>query len=334
MISRKHRDKIHLILTIFVVLVLIGCAKTQEQKELKTTENNISIRIEGAVYPYKKQDIISAVSGYVKDVYVRNGERVKKGDIIYSLDKRIISLDIINVKSEIRSLEQIRNYVVENSIDGSIPAANIAAMELKKVAYLNSKGYISDFEKDNYIKNYINAMLNSKTTKADNFNKVKNLNQEIVNKKIELKKLEFNLQHADAYAEINGFVANLRLSKRESLGIDKKVCTIVDIDKVIVKAGFATGLLPYLHIGQKVNIAFVTTPPYSTKAVISQINPIVNEVFGTMTVEIIVSNYNYLLQSGTRALINIPLSKNGQKEVKKYFLHNKDDRILEVQSKI
>ena len=57
------------LLPIFTSLFIFsGCAKTQEQKELKSTDNNVSIRIEGAVYPIEKQDIISAVSGYVKDI--------------------------------------------------------------------------------------------------------------------------------------------------------------------------------------------------------------------------------------------------------------------------
>jgi len=103
------------------LLVFGGCAKTQEQKELKSIDNNVSIRIEGAVYPVEKQDIISAVPGYVKDVYVKNGERVRAGDIIYSLDKELINLDIENKKMEISSLEQIKAHALKKqTVDGNV----------------------------------------------------------------------------------------------------------------------------------------------------------------------------------------------------------------------
>ncbi len=326
-----------LISIVFFTLFISGCAKTQEQKELKTTENNISIRIEGMVYPIQRQDIISSVSGYVKNIYVKNGDKVKKGDIIYSLDKELINLNIENKNIEISSLKQIRKHVASrrSGIDGNIPAINLAAMELKKMAYLRSKGYVNDFEENTYKNNYINALYSKKNNNnVDNYEKLKNLSRQIKSAKIDLQKLKYKLQHADAYASIDGFIANLNINKREVVGENKKICTIVDLDKVMVKAGFSTGLLPFLHVGQKVNITFVTTPPYSTKAKISQVNPIVNGNFGRMTIETIVPNNNYILQSGTRALITIPLSKKGQKEVRKYFIHDKRKTILEIKSKI
>lgn len=177
-------------------------------------------------------------------------------------------------------------------------------------------------------------MFSNKNANTDNFEKIKNLNQTIMSKKIDLKKLEYQLKHADAYTQTDGFVANLRLNKRESIGTNRKVCSIVNIDKVIVKAGFATGLLPFMHIDQKVNISFITTPPYNADTLISKINPIVNPKFERMTVEMIVPNPNYILQEGTSALITILLPKEGQKSVKKYFLNNKKDTVLEIKGKI
>ncbi len=325
------------LLPIFVSLFIFsGCAKTQEQKELKSTDNNVSIRIEGAVYPLEKQDIISAVSGYVKDVYVKNGDKVKDGDIIYSLDKELINLDIENKKMEISSLEQIKEHALKKTtVDGSVPAINLAAIELRKIAFLRSKGYLNKFEENTYKKNYINALFsNNQNNNTDNFEKIKNLNKQIMSSKIGLKKLEYKLKHADAYARIDGFIAGLHLSKRESIGTNRKVCSIVNLDKVLIKAGFSTGLLPFIYKGENVDISFVTTPPYSTSAIISQVNPIVNAAFGRMTIEAIVPNKSYLLQEGTRALVTIPLSKKGQDRVKKYFLNNNRDTTLEVKSKI
>jgi len=49
----------------------------------------------------------------------------------------------------------------------------------------------------------------------------------------------------------NGFVADIQAQEGQTIGNDTKVCTIVNLDKVIVKAGFATGLLPFLHVNKK-----------------------------------------------------------------------------------
>ena len=330
-------QSIFISLSLFIFFFFGGCAKTQEQKELKRTENNISIRIEGAVYPINKQDVISAVAGYVKKIYVKNGDRVKKGDLIYSLDKEIIKLNMDNIKMQIATLEQVRDHIRNRRIttNGNTPAVNANAIQLRKIAYLRSKGYASKFEEDRYKKNYINALYtNNNANNTDNYEKLKNINKQIVSNKIELKKLEYQLKHTDAYAALDGFVAGLNLSVRESIGANRKICSIVNLDKVLIKAGFSTGLLPFLHVGQKINISFITIPPYSTTSTISKINPIVNPAFNRMTIETIVPNHNYILQEGTRALVNIPLSKEGQKQVRKYFLNNKRDTTLEIKSKI
>ena len=321
-----------LLLLVAIVMVMVsGCAKSQEQKEIRNVDNNISVRLEGTVLPIDKQNVLSSVAGYVKGVYVKNGDKVSKGDIILSLDKELINLDINKIKSEIKSLQEIKNHTLsQRRTYTNIPAINLAANELKRMALLKSKGYISSFEENNYKKNYINAMSANSGNKADNYDKVKNLDTAIMSKKVALKRLQYKIKHSDAYAQVNGFVTGLQLTKGQAVGLNRKLCSIVNLDKVIVKAGFATGLLPFMHKGQKVNVAFVTTPPYETTGYINQVNPIVNPDYNRMTVEVIVPNHNYILQEQTRALVTVLLSKKGQKEAKDYFLLNSNNKTLEV----
>lgn len=317
---------------LFVAIVMIsGCAKSQEQKEIRNIDNNISVRLEGTVLPVHKQNVLASVAGYVSGIYVKNGDRVKKGDIIYSLDKELINLDINKTRAEINSLKQIKSHTLsQRRTYTNIPAINLAAKELKESTYLKSKGYISSFEANNYKKNYINAISANSGNRSDNYEKVKTLDTDIMNKKVILQGLEYKLRHSDAYAYIDGFVAGLQITKGEAVGRNRKVCSIVNLDKVIVKAGFATGLLPFIHKNQRVNISFVTTPPYKTVGYISQVNPIINPDYNRMTVEVVVPNSSYILQEKTRALVTVLLPKEGQAEVKKYFLNNKSDTTLEV----
>lgn len=324
-----------LLIVLFVVLFSTGCAKSQEQKELSIKKNSIDIRIEGAVYPVHKQILISSVSGYVNKVYVKNGDRVKKGDLIYTINKQPLLLDIKNTEQEIAALKSIRRHMLSSrTADGNIYAVNIAARELKKIAQLKALGYVNSFTQNRYKKNYINAMYSNRLASQNSYKNLKDLDTSIKTKEIALEKLRFEYRHADMYSRINGFVAGLHVSVGEEVSANSKLGDIVNIDKVIVKAGFATGLLPFIHLHQKVHADFITTPPYSTTAYISQINPVVNPKFQRMTIEMTVANHDYQLQEGTRALITIKLSKQGQEEVRKYFLNNKRDHMFEIKSNI
>jgi multidrug resistance efflux pump len=318
------------------LLLITGCAKSNEQKELSlNTANGIDIRLEGAVYPIKKQILIPSVTGYVKKIFVKNGDRVKKGELIYTIDKQSMRFDMQSLQVQIDSLKKIRkNLIADRTRYGNIYAVNIAARELKKVAQLRAQGYANAFEENQYKKNYINAMYSNRVTKENNYKNLKDLDTNIKTNEIALAKLAFEYKHADMYAHINGFIAGLHITQGEQINAGSKLGSIVNINKVIVKAGFSGGLLPFLYLHQKIHIDFITTPPYSTTARISQVNPIVNEKYGTMTVEAELNNHNYQLQEGTRALVTVELSKQGQEEARKYFLNNKNDRVLEIRSKI
>jgi len=324
-----------LIIMLSTILLLAGCAKSQEQKELSVKKNSIDIRIEGAIYPINKQIIIPSVTGYINNIYVKNGDRVKKGALIYTINKQPLALSIKSLQTQIAALKNIRRHILSShTADGNIYALNIAARELKKIAQLKAMGYANSFTQNRYKKNYINAMYSNRLARQNSYKNLKNLDTNIKTKEIALQKLQFQYKHADMYARINGFIAGLHVSIGEQVSADSKLGAIVNIDKVIVKAGFATGLLPFIHLHQKVHANFITTPPYSTTAYISQINPVVNPKYGRMTIQMIIKNHNYQLQEGTRALITIKLSKKGQAEVRKYFLNNKHDKMLEIKSTI
>ena len=312
-----------------------GCAKTQEEKELKITDNNISIRIEGMVYPSQQQDVLSLVSGRIQHIYKKVGDRVKKGEKIYSLDKELLTLDIKNKQQEIVSLKQIKKDIVAKIHSLQNPMElHLAGLELQKVALLHSVGYMQDFEVDTYKKNYITALNTQKEKISNQYEKIKTLDIAIKTKKAELQKLKYQLKHSDGYAMIDGFVAKMMVQEGQNINTDTKICTIINLDTVILRAGFATGLYPFIFKNQMVNIDFVTTPPYKIKAPIHSVTPLVDPAFKTMTLSVIVPNQNYILQDGTRALVTINIPKKFQKKVKKYFSDNKKERIIQIQSNI
>ncbi len=323
------------LIVLSIVFFATGCAKSQEQKELSVKDNSVDIRVEGAVYPLKKQTIIPSVTGYINNIYVKNGDRVKKGTLIYTINKQPLALSIKSLQTQIAALKNIRRHILSSrTTDGNIYAVNIAARELKKIAQLKALGYANSFTQNKYKKNYINAIYSNRLARENSYKNLKDLDTNIKTKELALQKLQFQYNHADMRARIDGFVAGLHVSVGEQVSANSKLGAIVNIDKVIVKAGFATGLLPFIHLHQRVHADFITTPPYGATAYISQINPVVNPKYGRMTIEMIIKNHNYQLQEGTRALITIKLSKKGQAEVKKYFLNNKRNKMLEIKSKI
>jgi multidrug resistance efflux pump len=331
----KMKKVIYLLFVLISVSSLMGgCAKTQEEKELKKEGGKVSINLEATVFPSRVQQIVASSSGYVKNVYVKNGDKVKAGDILYSLNKESLRYDIKGARSELASLYGMRSAAwAAYSSKSNLAAVNLAASELRDVSELRSQGYTNSFDENNYKKNYINAMSTEKNSRMNDYQRVKSIDAEIASKKASIEKMEYELANSNGIASVDGFVAGLNITIGQPITADSKICTIVNLDTVIVRGGFATGLLPFIHVGQKVNIDFVTTPPFKTTANVTQVNPVIDPDFRNMTVEIAIPNKNYILQANTKALILISLSKDGQKTVNEYFSHKNDKSgIYEVKS--
>jgi len=163
--------------------------------------------------------------------------------------------------------------------------------------------------------------------------KLQSLDERIALTQHELKKLQYQLKMSEVRSDISGFVAEIKTQAGDYVAKGSKLGSLVNLDRVIVKAGIAPGLLPFVKKGKKVKINFITTPPYSVEeANITRVVMIVDPDFGRMTVEIEIPNKNYLLQEGTKALVTVFLDKKEQEFIKKHFLEDEEDTVYEVKA--
>lgn len=301
------------IILMLIMILFSNCAKTKEQKALKIEDDNITIRLEGIVLPSVKEKILANATGYISEIFVHNGDTVKKGDLLYKINQKDLLINKEKLQRDIKYEKKLQKKYQK------ISSINISAIELKKIAFLKSKGYINDFEENKYKQLYIANLAQLKNDDLAKFEKLKTIQKSIDDKEFKLKKLEYSMGLNYAKASADGFIVNLNISKNQLVNSGTVVCNILNIDNVIIDAGLASGLLPFIHKKQKVKIDFVTSPPYSIIANITRINPIVDPKFQTMTVSIKIKNKDYLLQNGTRALITVYLPKEHQIKVRKMF---------------
>ncbi len=313
--------------------LLTGCAKTAEEKEIKKSKEGITIRLEGEVFPSKQEDIIAPMDGTVKELYVDVGDRVKKNDLLLSFETTVTKYDIDRTKQELEYLTSLKNFLKKSRKEHvTISMVNVARLDLEKLAKLKSKGYTSDRELRDAKLAYASSLHNKYSEQESKYERIRMLDERIVTVKNELKKLNHLLDLSNVRSEINGIVSNIKTQKGDYVAKGSKLGTISNIDTVIVRAGIAPGLLPFVKKGKEVKVDFITTPPYSVKAKISRVVLVVDPNFGRMTVEIKIPNKNYILQEGTKALVTVYLNKEEQEFIKKNFIDNPNKTVYEVKS--
>ncbi len=317
-----------------LILLLGGCAKTAEEKEIKKSKEGITIRLEGEVYPSQKEDILATMDGRIKDVLINPGDKVKKGDILIRFETIVTQYDIEKTRRELEYLKEFAQFIRQskkNLMD--LALVNMARLNLEQLSRLKARGYgdLQEFHKAK--KTYASSLKSRYADDEIKREKLHSLKERISATQIELKKLRHLLYLSQVRSDIPGFIADIKTQPGDYVNRGSKLGTIVNLDKVIVKAGIAPGLLPFIKKGKKVKVDFLTTPPYHVEAKISRVVMVVDPDFGRMTAEVEIPNKNYILQEGTKALVTVFLDKNEQKFIKEHFIENPNKTVYEVKSK-
>lgn len=318
---------------LLVVLFASGCAKTAEEKEIKKSNKGITLRLEGEVYPIQKETIIAPTTGTIKHIYVQVGDRVKKGEKILDFETKVTQFDIDKTKQELDYLTSLKRFLKRSKTNSAnLALVNIARERLERLARLKSHGYADAGELNNAKELYAANLHSKYREKEDSTQQLRFLDERILETRNELKKLNYLLKSSHAYAHINGFVTDIKTQPGDYVSQGMKLGHIVNLDKVIVKAGIAPGLLPFIKKGKKVHIAFLTEPTYSVDATINKVDMVVDPDFNRMVAEIVVPNKNYILQEGTKALVTVYLNKAEQEFIRNNFLDNNNESVYEVKS--
>ncbi|AIS51985.1 putative bacteriocin ABC transporter, bacteriocin-binding protein [Thermoanaerobacter kivui] len=82
------------------------------------SEKEIVVKANGIIRPYKEFIISNKVTGNVEKIYVTDGQKVKKGDVLYviehknlELQKSILEKQLANKISEVENLKKLKNSI-------------------------------------------------------------------------------------------------------------------------------------------------------------------------------------------------------------------------------
>jgi multidrug resistance efflux pump len=323
---------------------MFGCAKSIEEKQIVKKDKNITIKLEAVVYPSVNHKVTSPFSGKIKYVFAKNGQKVKKGDKLYQFNtkelillSKTLSYEINVLKKQI--LRDAKNKQNLPSIDSSV--LENAKSYLNKITRLYAEGYATESELTNAKRNYFNLKKDYDNIKYNNQNKNEafKLSKDsklilLKQKQAQLEKIKSKIKNATVISEDDGYLVDSEIKIGSFVEQSAKMGSIVNIDKIILKAGLAPGLYRFVKAGDKVKVDFIVTPPYSVETTITRIIPIVDPKFGRMIVEIELDNKNYILQDGMKAMVQIKLKKEYQDIVRKYFIEKEDRNVVEISSEI
>lgn len=290
------------ILTIFLAasLLLVACGKdkentktketkqetttTEEQKVVKsvevaavTTREMSKLFESSAVWePLAKVDFSTDKGGTVKTIYKKNGEYVKKGEVIVKLSDAQTEADFLQAKANYQSATS--NY-------------NIARNNYQKFKTLYDKQLISYLEFSNYQASYTSAQGNLEVAKATYMN-AQNSYSKLV-----------------ARAEISGVVGNLFIKEGNDIAAKEVLFTILNDSQMQSYVGITPEAISKVKIGDDIKVRIdALGKDYTAK--IAELNPIADNTTKNFKVKLTLDNPDKEIKDGMFGNVVIPVGQS------------------------
>ncbi|WP_066506234.1 efflux RND transporter periplasmic adaptor subunit [Abyssisolibacter fermentans] len=233
----------------------------------------------GKLYTSEEVNVSSEMNGKVKNIYFNVGEKVKKGDVLYTLDngdiKNEVDLQISKLKtnledSKIRYENEVKNF--------------------NNVKLLYESGSIAKKDYDNAQKIYEQTKLNYEQAQKDLSSNSVSLNSTINDTIIK--------------SPIDGIVSNRNIEIGEKTSVSDFV--IVKLDPITAKADVSENVINKISVGDKVSVNVQSQDYLGT---IKTISPIGKNNGNMYPVEIEIENENLTLKPGMFAGIYFEIEK-------------------------
>ncbi len=243
-----------------------------------------TVSAQGRVYAYQQMDLISEASGRLVSLKVKDGSRVKKGDIIAQVDDREYRLAIEDAKSQV--LEAKANYILydeklELKAGESPNKANYAGLEKKYRDGLISK---EQYERDRFALDLEDVRSGSKRLEV--------VSAKTVDKaQVALEKAQINLDKCVLRAPFSGTIFGVEVTEGMLLGGSTKIAKLINLDDLVVKAQVLESEIGQVTQGRAVRVNFTALPELEDlTGTVKAISPFVNET--NKTVEAVLSFKN------------------------------------------
>lgn len=236
-----------------------------------------SLPLSGTLEPLISATVKSQVTGEVLEVTVREGQTVKKGDVLVRVDQSNLSAQVDSAQA---SMEKAK-----------------ADLQLAQLNRDNSKAmleqhFISQNAYDTTVNAYSEAVANLKLAEA------------------QLKLAQINLGYAVIRAPFDGTIAKRAVNPGDKVSPDTPVMAMVDLTQMELQASAPASDIPNVKVGQHSAFRVDGFGDRRFDGVVRRINPTADESSRAIMVYVAVANPDGALKGGMFAQAELTLDRS------------------------
>ncbi len=212
----------------------------------------------------KYRPVAAQVSGYIKQVYVKNGETIKKGQILFEIDDKPYQYKVEQLSNQLladkKELELIQQdiQILKDKYTVTEDMLNLAKENSSAAEALARTGAMANLLKDKYTTKYqelISQLHETRGLIKQKYIREKQQNFIIQQTEAQLKTAKYDLAETKVYANSDGIVSNLFLSAGSPVKARVPLFSFIDTSEWWVQANFEETDIPQgIRPGTKANI--------------------------------------------------------------------------------
>jgi RND family efflux transporter MFP subunit len=297
------------VVILLILATIIGCSGEKKQntttqkenikivKSIKLEEKSIANikKYNGELKPQQEMKIVTTTGGDIEEIYFKNGDRVKKGEVIAKISNADVEASFFEAQGQL--LKAKSTYSTEK-------------ISFEKYKKLYEKEIISEND-------YLAIKNRYETAQGD----LKIAEGKFLKAKDDYDRLR-------VISKIDGVITDLFVKKYERVENGKEIVTIVDSSKMEVDIAVSGNDIKYSKLGNKAKI-YIEELGISRDGVISEINLSSDSNSKKYSLRLLVDNGDNKILKGMYAKVNLE-----QGEVSGIFVPTKAVMIKDLYSYI
>ncbi len=243
-----------------------------------------SLELSGSVISDNEKFLTSRYMGFVKEVHVTEGQKVKKGELLYAIDSK----DIDSAKTQVNlaiSQAMLSYQMNENQYQN-------AKLNLQRHKRLLKKDMVSKFDVEN-------LELSVKNLKA----MIKISKSQIAQARAKLKEINDNYKYLKIKAPNDGIIVKVNIKVGEMAMPGNPAVILSDLSDLKILTEVSESNLKDVFVGKKVNVS-VPSIGLKKEAKVSAIIPSSNPMSHTFSVKVSFDYDNFNIYPGMYALVS------------------------------
>ena len=268
-------------------------------------EVNSFLKVTGVVEANETVRVTSEIMGQAKEVKVKNGEEVKRGDILITLGDEQIKIQVAQAQATLDSVQASSDKIKSGARPQVIKQAESALLQAKmnrdsveenylRMKKLFTEKAISEQQYEQAKNQYEIADVQYQSAQESYElviegaaeEDIKSVEAQVRQAKAALDMAKYQLKNTQITAPISGKVTSISVSSGEMISPSIPLLSIIDVSRIFVKVGISEKDISKIKEGQKVSLEIDAFPEEKFRGEVVSKGVAVDQISKTLEVKI------------------------------------------------